>query len=104
MENADPIGPSRPRDRDDVIVTCTSLLSGNPLDDRYQVLQSAEFEYPTNDPSNLTVINVEQEEGAVVYVAARNATNQVIGEGCEAGVNVKGGDTATVNIVIYPGS
>ena len=35
-----------PRDRENVIVTCTSLLSGNPLDDRYEALQSAEFDYP----------------------------------------------------------
>lgn len=93
-----------PRDREKVIVTCTSLLSGNPVNDRYELLQSATFAYPPSDASALTVSNVKSDEGAVVYVDARNAADQVIGEGCEDGVNVKGGSTATVNITVYPAS
>ncbi len=91
-----------PRDRNNVIVTCTSLLSGNPLDERYEVLQSAEFDFPPPDGASLVVSNVNKKEGAVIYVDARNATDQVIGEGCEAGIDVKGGETASVDITIYP--
>jgi hypothetical protein len=93
-----------PRDRENVIVTCTSLLSGNPLDDRYEVLQSAEFDYPPVAGASIVVSNVDAKDGVVVYVDARNATDQVIGEGCEAGIDVKGGETANVDITIYPAS
>ena len=93
-----------PRDRDNLIVTCTSLLSGNPFDERYELLQSAEFDYPPAEGASLVVSNVDKKDGAVVYVDARNAADQVIGEGCEAGVDVKGGETASVDITIYPAS
>lgn len=93
-----------PRDRNDVIVTCTSLLSGNPFDERYELLQSAEFDYPPAEGASLVVSNVDKQDGAVIYVDARNATDQIIGEGCEAGIDVKGGETASVDITIYPAS
>ncbi len=93
-----------PRDKSNVIVTCTSLLSGNPIDARYDTLKTAELDYPPSDPANLMISDVKKKDGVVVYVDARNAQNQVIGEGCEAGVDVEGGKTATVNIVIYPAS
>lgn len=93
-----------PRDHDNIIVTCTSLLTGNPADSRYDVLQSADFDYPPAPGASITVDNVAAKDGAVIYVNARDATDIVIGEGCEAGVNVKGGATATVNIMIYPAS
>lgn len=92
------------RDKSNVIVTCTSLLSGNPIDTRYDTLKSAELDYPPTDPANLTLADIKAKEGVVVYVDARNAQGQVIGEGCEAGIDVEGGKTSTVNIFIYPAS
>ncbi len=92
------------RDRQNVIVTCTSLLSGNVLDDRYELLQSAEFDYPPAAGASFVVSDVDAKDGAVIYVDARNASDQVIGEGCEAGIDIKGGETANVDLVVYPAS
>lgn len=94
-----------PRDSDDLIVTCTSLLSGNPADERYTLLQGADFAYPPADGSQtLTLTDVKENDGALVYVNARNSSNTVIGEGCSDSVSVKNGETEDVTIIVYPAS
>ena len=91
-----------PRDNDNVIVTCTSLLSGNPFDERYNVLQSGSFSYPPVDGSQtLTLADIKNEDGVLIYVAARDSRNALIGEGCQDGVNIKSGETQDVAIIIY---
>jgi hypothetical protein len=94
-----------PRDNDKVIVTCTSLLSGNPLDDRYNVLQSASFSYPPADGSqSLTLTGIKKDDGVLIYVDAKDSTNKVIGEGCRDSVEIKSGKTEEVQIIIYAAS
>ena len=92
-----------PRDTSNVIVTCTSLLSGNASDSRYDVLQSASFTYPPADGSqSLTLTGIKKEGGVLIYVDAKDVRDTVIGEGCKDSVNIESGKTEDVQIVVYP--
>lgn len=90
-----------PRDNDNIIVTCTSLLTGNPLDARYEVLATADFDYPGDDPDAVTITNVSSKDPVLVYVSARDSRGAVIGEGCADGVELNNGGTSNVSITVF---
>lgn len=92
------------RDRSNIIVTCTSLLTGNPLDERYNVLQSGTFPYPGDNPDSVTLANITTEDPVIIYVEARDARDNVIGEGCAENVEIEDGGTRNVNVTVYTAS
>ncbi|MBC7792879.1 MAG: hypothetical protein H7Z43_04165 [Clostridia bacterium] len=78
-----------PRDKDNIIVTCTSLLTGNPQDARYAIIQSQDFNYPGDGTDAVTLANIKSKDPVIIYVNARDSRNTVIGEGCAEDVELK---------------
>lgn len=90
-----------PRDNDNIIVTCTSLLTGNPADERYNILASADFTYPGDDPDSVTIGDVKSKDPVLVYINARDSRDAVIGEGCIEDVEIEDGATVDAAVTVY---
>jgi hypothetical protein len=94
------LGPKR---SDDIFLTCDTLMNRVilPTDSKVDPLARQDIAFSEPDGYSATISDVEAGENRVVYIDASDAGDTVIANGCSEFIEVKSGETTTVDVDVF---